>query len=78
MALPSAYPGGLDTERKKSTSRGLIQAPSFLGFVLKHLRAGNDARQNWAVGQFPARERGAEGGLFLLAFQKGDCILRSG
>jgi hypothetical protein len=26
------------------------------------------------VGQFRTRERGAEGGLLLLAFQKGDCI----
>jgi hypothetical protein len=29
------------------------------------------------VGQFRGRERGAEGGLLLLAFQKGDCIHRS-
>jgi hypothetical protein len=51
-----------------------------LGIVhsLTRLRKFVKRIEDWVVGQFPARERGAEGGLFLLAFQKGDCIHRSG
>jgi hypothetical protein len=47
-------------------------------FILNSLSESVKNKQKLVVGQFPVHGKGAEGGLFLLAFQKGDFIHRSG